>query len=58
MPAEKPARPSAAGGFLIASGVLGGAILGFAAGQPTIGLLIGLTIGIGVSIALWLRDRG
>ncbi|WEK41677.1 MAG: hypothetical protein P0Y64_09545 [Candidatus Sphingomonas colombiensis] len=55
---DKSSRPSAAGGFLIASGVLGGAIIGFAFGQATIGLLIGLTLAIAASIAMWLRDRG
>ncbi|QKR99529.1 hypothetical protein F9288_07630 [Sphingomonas sp. CL5.1] len=55
---DKPSRPSAAGGFLIASGVLAGAILGFAAGQPTIGVLIGLTLTVAVSVAMWWRERG
>ena len=59
MPPDKPARrPVAAGGFLIAIGVLGGAMLGFLAHQPTIGLLIGLAIAVAISVAMWLRDRG
>ncbi|MFT3977624.1 MAG: hypothetical protein QM688_10990 [Sphingomonas bacterium] len=57
MPTDKPDRPSVAGGFLIAMGVLGGAVLGFVAGQPTIGLLIGLAIAVAISVAMWLRDR-
>jgi len=55
---DKPSRPSAAGGFLIASGVLGGAILGFIARQPTIGLLIGLAVTVAISVAMWWRERG
>ncbi|WP_298667768.1 hypothetical protein [uncultured Sphingomonas sp.] len=54
---DKSSRPTAAGGFLIAIGVLGGAIIGFVLGQPTIGLLIGLTLAIAASVAMWLRDR-
>lgn len=49
---DQPSKPSAAGGFLIAAGVLGGAILGFVAGQPTIGVLIGLTLTVGISLAI------
>lgn len=55
---DQPPRPSAAGGFVIASGVLGGAILGFALGQPTIGLLIGLMVTVAITVAMWLRERG
>ncbi|OJU15325.1 MAG: hypothetical protein BGN95_12585 [Sphingomonas sp. 66-10] len=55
---DQPSKPSAAGGFLIAAGVLGGAILGFAAGQPTIGVLIGLTVTVAISVAMWWRERG
>ncbi len=50
-------RPSAAGGFLIALGILGGAGIGFAIGQATPGLLIGTAIGTGAAILVWLRDR-
>jgi len=49
--------PPAAGGFLVAVGILGGAILGFAAGEPTQGLLLGLAIGIALALAIWWRTR-
>jgi len=55
---DQPPKASAAGGFLIAAGVLGGAILGFALGQPTIGVLIGLTVTVAISVAMWWRERG
>ncbi|MEZ5708134.1 MAG: hypothetical protein R3E02_01965 [Blastomonas sp.] len=46
------------GGFFIAIFTLIGAIGGgLAFGQGSAGLLIGLALGIGVTIALWLMDR-
>ena len=48
---------SRAAGFFIAVAVLGGAILGTIAGQPSIGVLAGAACGILVALALWLRDR-
>lgn len=55
-----PTPPSspAAGGFPIALGAIGGTMVGLAAGQPTIGFLGGLALGIAIAIAIWLRDRG
>ena len=55
--AGSPPRPSAAGGFLIAAGVLGGAIIGFVLRQPTAGLLIGAGLGTAAALALWAIDR-
>lgn len=57
-----PARPTdpapRAGGAIIALGVVGGAIAGVAAGQPTAGVLIGLGASVAIAVLLWLRDRG
>ncbi len=50
-------RPTAAGGFLIALGILGGAGVGFAIGQATPGLLIGTAIGVAAALLVWTRDR-
>jgi hypothetical protein len=50
-------RPTAAGGFLIALGILGGAGVGFAIGQATPGLLIGTAIGVAAALLVWIRDR-
>ncbi len=52
------ASPSpSAGGALIALGALGGAAIGFAAGQATIGFLVGIALGIGASVLIWRRGR-
>ena len=47
-------RPTAAGGFLIALGILGGAGVGFAIGQATPGLLIGTAIGVAAALLVTL----
>lgn len=54
----RPSRNTAAGGFAIATGVLGGTILG-AVGfhQPTIGFLVGAAAGVAIALAVWLVDR-
>ncbi|KQS47005.1 hypothetical protein ASG20_17360 [Sphingomonas sp. Leaf198] len=49
--------PSAAGGFLVALGMLGGAGVGFAIGQATPGFLIGTGVGVLAAVLVWLRDR-
>lgn len=46
-----------AGGFPIAIGAMGGAFIGVAVGQPTIGFLAGLTAGIAIAVVIWLRGR-
>lgn len=54
----RPSRNTAAGGFAIATSVLGGTILG-AVGfhQPTIGFLVGAAAGVAIALAVWLVDR-
>lgn len=47
----------AAGGFPIAIGAIGGAVLGVVAQEPTIGFLAGLAAGIAVAVAIWRRGR-
>lgn len=49
--------PPRAAGALIAFSVIGGAIAGVAAGQPSIGTLAGFGLGVAVALLLWLRDR-
>jgi uncharacterized membrane protein len=53
-----PSRTPIAGGFIIAIGVLAGALIGAFKGQPTIGFLIGFGIGAAVAGAIWLIGRG
>lgn len=50
-------RPNAAGGALIALGMIGGAAVGFAVGQATPGFLIGTAIGVAAAVLVWWRDR-
>lgn len=55
----KPApRPTNAGGFLIAVGVLAGTVIGIATRQPSIGFLAGLATGAALALLLWWRGRG
>ena len=44
-------------GAIIALLILGGAITGGMMGQPSIGLLAGVTAGVLIAVLLWLRDR-
>lgn len=52
-----PPSPSMAGGFPIAAGILLGTAAGLFWHQPTIGLLVGLAIGVVVALLLWVRGR-
>ncbi len=49
--------PSAAGGFLIAIGILVGAGVGLVYGQATPGVLIGFGFGVVAAVLVWLRNR-
>ena len=53
-----PRRSSAAGGSLLALAVVGGAAIGIAMGQPTIGALAGLGVGVLLILITWLAGRG
>jgi len=54
---SQPTPSSAAGGFFIALGALGGTVVGIALRQPSIGFLSGLAIGALIAVAVWLIDR-
>ncbi len=53
---RSPARTpnSAAGGAPIAITTMIGAIWGISRGEPTIGVLAGLGVGIAIAVAIWL----
>jgi uncharacterized BrkB/YihY/UPF0761 family membrane protein len=53
-PGRKNAR---AGGFLLAVGIMGGAVIGGLMGQPSAGLLAGGALGALIALALWFLDR-
>jgi uncharacterized membrane protein (UPF0136 family) len=46
-----------AGGFIIAVAIVAGTIIGGLNGQPSIGLLAGLGLGVVAALAVWLVDR-
>lgn len=54
---SQPTRSSAAGGFFIAAGALGGTVVGLMLRQPSLGFLGGLAIGAGIALVVWLIDR-
>lgn len=54
---SKPTSSGMAGGFFIAAGMLGGAIVGVFMGQPSVGMIGGLGFGIVVAVAIWAIDR-
>ncbi len=60
MPAErgKRRRNQSPAGLFIALGLLGGAGIGIARGQPSLGTIIGLTAGIVLAAAWALLRRG
>lgn len=51
-------KPSNAGGFVIAAAVLVGVVIGLIVGQPSIGFLVGLGIGVAIAVGIWWRERG
>lgn len=50
-------KKSTAGGVFIAVLTIAGVFVGGFMGQPTIGLLAGLALGIAISVGLWLKER-
>lgn len=55
--ARKDGKEPTGMGALIALLIMGGAIIGGIMGQPSLGLLIGLAIGVAAAVAMWLRER-
>jgi hypothetical protein len=50
-----PSRSPIAGGAPLALSIVAGAVIGFIAGQPTLGILIGAGVGIALALVVWLR---
>ena len=50
-------RPRAAGGFLLVAAILAGFAFGVTKGDPLGWSLVGLAVGIGAAIGVWLWDR-
>lgn len=54
---DLPTQTPRGGGAIIAIAIIGGAIIGLAMRQPSIGVLAGTALGVAAAIGLWLRDR-
>lgn len=50
-------RTPKSGGFLLAMSVLVGVVAGAAYGQPSLGFVAGLAVGIALVLGVWLWDR-
>lgn len=55
--ADPEAKSPMAGGALLAAAILLGAIGGAFVGEPSIGFLVGLAVGLFLLVAVWLIDR-
>ena len=55
--AASPPRTPMAGGALLAASILAGVVGGSLAGQPSIGFLAGLGVGLLLAVLVWLRAR-
>ncbi|MFC4292746.1 hypothetical protein ACFOWX_10010 [Sphingorhabdus arenilitoris] len=52
----KPKDNKMAGGIFVAAGLMGGAIIGIAYGQPSIGMVAGLAVGAAAALLVWFWD--
>lgn len=50
-------RTPMAGGFLLAIALIVGVIAGAAKGEPSLGFVIGLGVGLAGLLAVWLMDQ-
>ncbi|GAA4042532.1 hypothetical protein GCM10022281_24650 [Sphingomonas rosea] len=50
-------KPLYAGGCLLFVGFLVGAAIGIAVDQPSIGTMIGVAVGAGIAVLLWVMRR-
>lgn len=56
-PAMSTGRSTQAGGFILALSILIGAIAGAALHQSSIGLLVGLGVGVVLALLIWVLDK-
>ena len=54
---ERNLKSPAGGGCLIFAGFILGAVIGIAYGQASLGVLIGVGLGVLLAIAVWLTGR-
>ena len=55
--ANTPSRAPLAGGFLLAMSLIVGVVIGAGRGEPSLGFVLGLAVGIVLVLAIWLLDR-
>lgn len=55
--ADTPSRQPRSAGAFLALAIVAGAVIGTFAGEPSLGFLIGLGVGVVLTLALWLIDR-
>ncbi len=54
---DQTPRSPRAGGAILALVILAGAVAGAATGEPSLGVVVGIAIGVVAAIAVWLLDR-
>jgi hypothetical protein len=54
---DKGKRAPQAGGAFIAGAIIAGVVGGSILGQPSIGFLVGATVGAAAALLMWLRER-
>ncbi|MFM9978713.1 MAG: hypothetical protein ACKVOP_11795 [Sphingomonadaceae bacterium] len=54
--ADEPRNPLG-GGIFIALGAVGGVVLGRVYGQPSLGLIAGVAIGVAIALLIFWRER-
>lgn len=52
-----PSNATGAGAPIVLS-LMAGLVIGFLLRQPTIGFLVGTSVGIAIAVLIWMRDRG
>lgn len=57
MASRPPSRATLSGGFLLAVSLIAGTCIGAWKGQPSLGFVGGLGVGVVLLLAVWLVDR-
>lgn len=55
--ANSSSRSPMAGGFLLAISLISGGVIGTIAGEPSLGFVLGIAVGVALTIGIWAFDR-